>query len=425
MKYFYLKIVLQKKGSNGLQNDKRAAIGRLKKGLPPGDSGIVRELSAGIQFLSDFWREKYLLEYIAQGGSKIKFVTGRPGSGKTHFLELMLAEAEDAGYKTVFFSSKDIWLHDFKEIYFEILRAVDIMDCLAGCGRKIIRELGFDPAKIPEGQSFADYLAAENLLDALTKREIRQLLAGMFLRNPLMDHNFAYACSLLTGYLLGYPTLEEPSKELLLGWLSGSRDAKLPALRKLGLSPSKITKYNARHMLRSLAQAVRGAGYAGLFVAIDNLEMLVSSDSLEAIRYTKLRREDAYESIRQLIDDIDTLSGIMFVFAFERGLLDDDRSGIKSYQALWMRIQNEVSSERFNRFADIVDLDRLAKQEYSPGVAARMSEKLAAVLEAFDDSARPIGEEAAAGILERIPFGKVALPRQINAATIGGMEEAP
>lgn len=408
-----------------MQNDKRTALQRLKKGLPPGDSELVRELSAGIQFLSDFWREKYLLEYIKQGGSKIKFVTGWEGSGKTHFLELMMAEAADAGYKTALFSAKEIWLHDFKEIYFEILKAADLMDCLAGCGRKIIRELGFDPGEIPQGQSFADYLAGANLLDALTKREIRQLLSGMFLQNPLMDHNFAFACSLLTGYLLGYPTLEEPNKELLLGWLLGSKDAKLLDLRKLGLSPSKITKYNARHMLRSLAQVVRSAGYAGLFVAVDNLEMLVSSDSLEAIRYTKLRREDTYESIRQLIDDIDTLSGILFVFAFERGLLDDDRGGIKSYQALWMRIQNEVSSERFNRFADIVDLDRLAKQEYSPQIAARMSEKLSAVLGRFDSSVAPIGEEAAAGILERIPFGKVALPRQVNAATIGGMEEYP
>ncbi len=43
----------------------------------------------GISFLADFWQEKYLREYIRNGGSKIKFVTGRQGSGKTHFLKLM------------------------------------------------------------------------------------------------------------------------------------------------------------------------------------------------------------------------------------------------------------------------------------------------------------------------------------------------
>ena len=35
------------------------------------------------------------------------------------------------------------------------------------------------------------------------------------------------------------------------------------------------------------------------------------------------------------------MKNIMFVFAFERELLDHDSAGLKSYQALWMRIQNE------------------------------------------------------------------------------------
>ena len=34
-------------------------------------------LSCGIEFLTDFWREKYMQEYIKNGGSKLKFVTGQ------------------------------------------------------------------------------------------------------------------------------------------------------------------------------------------------------------------------------------------------------------------------------------------------------------------------------------------------------------
>jgi hypothetical protein len=84
-----------------------------------------------------------------------------------------------------------------------------------------------------------------------------------------------------------------------------------------------------------------------------------------------------------------------------------------------MRIQNEVSGERFNRFADVIDLDRLAKQEYTPGVIAEMSDKLAAVLDKYDSGAKPIGEDKAAGILERASLGKIALVRQVNAVTVG------
>ena len=92
-----------------------------------------------------------------------------------------------------------------------------------------------------------------------------------------------------------------------------------------------------------------------------------------------MKREDTYESIRQLIDDIDSMKNIMFVYAFDRELIDNENAGLKSYQALWMRIQNEIVGERFNRFTDMVDLDRLAAQEYSPEVIIAISESLARV----------------------------------------------
>ena len=111
-------------------------------------------------------------------------------------------------------------------------------------------------------------------------------------------------------------------------------------------------------MLRSLIEVLRLSGYAGLAVGVDDLDILVEKSSLEEIRYTKMRREDSYESIRELIDGIDTLSHVMFVFAFDRCLMEDETAGLKSYQALWMRIQNEVESRRFNRFSDIIDMNR-------------------------------------------------------------------
>lgn len=58
-------------------------------------------LSCGIEFLTDFWKEKYLQEYIKNGGSKIKFITGRPCNGKTYFLGLMTSIATKENYKTV------------------------------------------------------------------------------------------------------------------------------------------------------------------------------------------------------------------------------------------------------------------------------------------------------------------------------------
>ena len=322
----------------------------------------------GISELIDFLTKHYLENYINLGGSKIKFLTGRPQSGKTYFLKQMQTGAEGLGYRVASFSAKQVWLHDFKEIYVEIFEQVDIEKCLEGCARRIVENMGFHYEDIPAGMTFNDYLAMEGQADALTKREIRLQLKELFLNNPYLDNNFAIACSLITGGILGHPVLESQSKDLLLSWMRGDKSVKLALLRAMGLAPSKITKLNARHMLRSLSEVVHLGGFPGIFVCIDDMQQLISKSGMEEIHYTKLRREDTYESIRQLIDEIDSMHYIMFFLGFDRELIDNENYGIKAYQALWMRIQNEVVGKRFNRFQDILDLDRYARQEFTPEV---------------------------------------------------------
>ncbi|MDO4268157.1 MAG: DUF2791 family P-loop domain-containing protein [Eubacteriales bacterium] len=287
---------------------------RLLKGQAPEKQELLRGLSVGIEFLSDFWKTKYFEEYIRGGGSKMKFVTGRPGSGKTHFLRLAAGLAADMGYKTVCFSARDIWLHDFKEIYVEILSQCDILECLEGCARQIVARVGYQPDEIPEGMTFMDYLSQQSMADAITKREIRLQLKEMFLDNPLLDNNFALACSLLTGGILGHPVLENQNRELL----------------------------------------------------------------------------------------------------------DNDNQGIKSYQALWMRIQNEVVGARFNCFADIVDLDRLGEQIYTVPKLVEMSERFAQALGRGEE----ITAEGAEHILSHSRMGGVGLPRLVLEAVLSGTETA-
>jgi len=399
------------------------ALARLKKGEAPGNREILQEMSVGSDFILDFWKEKYFANYLARGGSKIKFLTGRTGSGKTHFLELLAIEVENMGYIPVSLSGREIWIHDFKEIYIAILHQVKLLECLRLCSYEVIRQLGYQPETIPEGISFADFLSSQGSLDPLTKREIRQQLEKLFLANPLVDNNFALACAMLTGGILGYPTLEETSHKLLMLWLEGSREAKLSSLRRLGLSPSKITKYNARHMLRSLVEVCCLAGYKGLLISIDNLEVLLSADHAENIRYTRLKREDAYESIRELIDEIDTLKHTMFVFSFDRALMDDETKGLKSYQALWMRIQNEIEGTRFNRFADIVDLDRLIEEVYTPENILKMSTRFAQMVNRIDEGANPISLDTAEELHAKARYGKVSVPRRVILATLQGGSE--
>jgi hypothetical protein len=312
--------------------------------------------------VAGFWKEQYLETYIAEGGSKIKFLTGGDGAERSLVLDRFLESARAGGYKTAYVSAKKTWLHDFKEIYVAVFDAVDFESCLKACAGLVIGELGYDPSEVPEGMDFASFLQERSAFDPLTKREIRESLSRVFFGNTWIDNNFAISAALMTGGILGYPAIEPAAKDLLLAWHRGQKEARVSVLRKLGLSPSRISKNNARHMLRSLLEIVRISGYQGLAVAIDHLEILLNTSAAEEIRYTKMRREDAYESIREMIDGIDTFSHFMLAFAFAKELLYDELCGFKSYQALWMRIQNEIESERLNRFADIIDLNRVGQE---------------------------------------------------------------
>ena len=399
---------------------------RLQKGETPGSAKTLAAVTVGTERLLSFLKEQYFENYIPKGGSKIKMITGRPGSGKTHFSRLLLLEGEKENYLTVHFSARRVWLHDFREIYLEILRQCDIERILEGCRDRIIREIGYEPETIRPGQTLMDYLSEKGEADVLIRGEIRSCLRTYFTRNSLLDNNFACCCSLLTGSLLGHPVLESAQKELLLAFLHGDKTVKLAQLRALGLSPSRITKYNARHLLRSLAEVAHLGGFAGIMVVIDDMEILQQKASTDPVRYAKVRREDTYESIRQLIDDIDSMRYLMFFLCFDRILLDNENAGMKSYQALWMRVQNEVVSTRFNAFADIIDLDRYADEAYTPEVICKMSQELAAVLSGYTGGSTG-ASQAAEDIPDEDAHPAVLKMPQLTGADVqnAGYEQPP
>lgn len=398
------------------ENDYTALI----EGKTPTSAGFSLSVNTGFERLTDCLRDRYLNEFVKEGGSRIKFVSGRPGCGKTHFMRILAEEGRKSGYQVVTFSAKDVWLHDFKEIYTAIVQRCDLDACLCQTAKRVIQNMGYNPDAVPEDTNFMTYLSGIGEGDALNRRAIRMELKHVFLNNPRMDNNFGLACSMLVGGILGHPVLEDRNREILKNWLLGNQEIKTPMLRAIGLAPVRITKYNARHMLRSLNELLTISGRTGLLVLIDDLDILLGQSGTETIHYTKMRREDTYESIRQLIDEIDSLHKIMFVFAFDRCFLDNENTGIKSYQALWMRIQNEIISDRFNLFSDIVDLDKYERQFFTADMLISMSRKLSEELSDQLGTIRILTREEAEDLIKRARTAGVGLPRLVCLRMLGG-----
>lgn len=88
------------------------------------------------------------------------------------------------------------------------------------------------------------------------------------------------------------------------------------------------------------------------------------SNGLAGVHYTAQRRLDAYEGVRELIDEGGGLPGFLIVFAGRPEVFEDERAGLASYPALAMRVQTEVDSDWVNVYNDVQDLDRLWQRDW-------------------------------------------------------------
>ena len=97
--------------------------------------------------------------------------------------------------------------------------------------------------------------------------------------------------------------------------------------------------------------------------------------------YSKQRRDDFYECLRALIDDMGLMPGLLIALGGPPALVDagNARTGFAAYPALAERLQNEVETIEINRFADEIVLERLwaADPDAGRALAERLVEALA------------------------------------------------
>lgn len=334
----------------------------LKNGFPPKDEAILDDISIGSNMLYDFLHRYYIQDYITAGGCKIKFLIGKEGSGKTHLLYRLKVAALKEGYATCYINATDIRLQYFNDIYGAIVSKLSIDDMVKRLCKIIAQELGHNIEQMPVGKTFVDWIMEEGRsVKEFVRRDIATAIEKLY-RNTDIDRDFAKAFIQLCGDNMGISNLDHGQRNTIYRWLRGqpvnSKELKRVFLYK------KLDKYNARYMLRSLIVMLRLAGYRGLFVAIDNLDDIVAKDPVTGrSKYTKSRRDDTYESIRQLIDEFENLPYLFVCFAARPQILQNEKEGFRSYDALWSRIQDEILISDFNKFNDLINLDSAWERE--------------------------------------------------------------
>lgn len=306
----------------------------------------------------DTIRKEYLADFIKHGGAAVKFAIPMGNVDKNEFKDMLCQSSKEENYLFTSVDAISTKIHMIDKVFHKIAQQVDWDELSYMFVKKFLSENGY---KLPELREEFNLQRIEEI-DA--RNEIIKCLKKKIFRDFEMSQEFRIAMVRLCQNHLesgaATPFLSNAVKE----WLKG--ELRLISTLKDALIFQKIARHNARHMLFSLAHWLRLNGKSGLVVTLDISRYLLSTkprdrDPDAGFFYSMPAVLDAYEVLRQFIDGTDEMEGCLIVVLAPIDFLNDNKRGVKKYDALNLRILDEVRDrQRENPLASLV---RLTKED--------------------------------------------------------------
>jgi hypothetical protein len=304
-------------------------------------------------------QSEYLASFVRQGGAAVKFAAATTDAGRAELQERLATAAEAHGFQFVLRNATEVRLHLIDQLFHAVARQVDWDGLTRAFLERLLRARGLRLPPAPEPLSAVRLAELNAAPEVLLRTELRGALAHELFEDYAMSREFRFAMFALCAARLD-PTDNPALEASIKAWLRG--DLRLISEVKRALIFQKIARHNARHMLFSLAHWLTLTGSSGLLLVLDVARYA------EAVRpaqrgagnyYTTSATIDLYETLRQLIDATDEVHALFVAVLvapdFLQPQLRDDRRGIRSYQALYFRIWDEVyDRNRENPFSSLV-----------------------------------------------------------------------
>lgn len=317
------------------------------------------------------------LSLIADGGASFRFLVGRYGSGKSFLLQTIRTHAMGEGFVVA-----DADLSPERRLqggqgqglatYRELMRNLStktrpeggalmlILDrWISNLQMQVAGELGTGtaaPGGTPVSNGTADTGGAPNdpALNQAVEARIREQVASL----EEMVHGFDFA-RLLTLYYRAVVDGNDELKGNVARWFRGEYRTKTEARQELGVSII-IGDDDWYDYVKLFAQFLKGAGYQGMLVLIDELVNLYKIPN-------SVTRQYNYEKILTMYND--TLQGKAHHLGIIMGgtpqSIEDRRRGVFSYEALRSRLtQGRFAAEGMrDMLAPIIHLHPLTYEE--------------------------------------------------------------
>lgn len=293
------------------------------------------------EWLRHIGRE-YLDEFIAQGGSTVKFVIPPPDDES---LIINLArEGSARGYLVAFVNALDTKVHLIDQVFFAVARQVDWERLASVVRERAITESAYALPREGNELTFASLAEANEVAPQQVRLTLQQWCAEKIFRDFQMTQEFRQAMSILCLEPLRSPNPGPGSiYQCVLDWLQG--ELRLLSAIKPAYIYQRVARHNAREMFVSLAHWAQVSDKRGLLVILDFRATAPRSRAMVApatMFFTKSMLLDFYEVMRQFIDMTDDLQGMFLTAIGPPEFLEDEDRGLRKYRALEMRVAEEV-----------------------------------------------------------------------------------
>ncbi len=170
-------------------------------------------------------------------------------------------------------------------------------------------------------------------LDDSTQKKLRTIV------EKRVESELAYLADLdagfspaLRAFYLARSLGDQVMASTAVAWLSGSRAMANKNLNEIGVH-GYLEANQVFPRMRALLEVIKGARYQGLLLLVDELELI------RRFPHTR-QREQALEILRLLIDESgkNGFPGCLLIFTGTDSFFEDDRAGLKSYEALSERV---------------------------------------------------------------------------------------
>ncbi len=321
------------------------------------------------------------LDLIADGGASFRFLVGRYGTGKSFLLQTIRTHAMGKGFVVA-----DADLSPERRLQGN-----------GGQGLATYRELirNLSTKTRPEGGALQ--LVLDRWVANIEKApDAAAALEAQMAPVEEMVHGFDFA-RIMRIYYAAAAGGDDERRSAVLRWLRGEYRTKTEARQDLGVNAC-ICDDNWYDYLKLFARFLKGAGYEGMLVLIDELVNLYKIPN-------SITRQYNYEKILTMYND--TLQGKAHYLGIIMGgtpqSIEDRRRGVYSYEAL----RSRLSEGRFAReglsdmLAPVIHLNPLTYEELLV-----LIEKLADIHAGYFGYERRLGTEDLVRFLE-IEFGRV------------------